>query len=114
MNDCLFCRIVRGEIPARKVFEDELVIAFHDINPARPRHLLIVPKRHIPTLNDIGEADVALVGGMFPLAARLAREAGCAESGYRTVFNCNRDAQQSVFHIHLHVLGGRGFTWPPG
>ena len=113
-RDCLFCRIVAGEIPATLVHRDETLVAFTDINPQAPLHVLIVPTRHIATLNDLGPADDALVGTMFRRAAALARERGYAERGYRTVFNCNREAGQTVFHIHLHLLAGRGLGWPPG
>jgi histidine triad (HIT) family protein len=112
--DCLFCRIVAGEIPAQIVYQDDHLVAFRDINPQAPLHVLIVPRRHIGTLNDLGPEDDAIVGEMQRRAAALAREHGHADRGYRTVFNCQRDAGQSVFHIHLHVLGGRPLTWPPG
>jgi histidine triad (HIT) family protein len=112
--DCLFCRIAAGEIPAQIVYQDERLVAFRDINPQAPLHVLIVPRRHIGTLNDLGPEDDAIVGEMQRRAAALAREHGHADRGYRTVFNCQRDAGQSVFHIHLHVLGGRPLTWPPG
>jgi len=114
-NDaCLFCRVVAGEVPARLLHQDEQLIAFGDINPQAPLHALIVPRRHIPTLNDLGPGDDALVGSMFRIAAALAAERGYADRGYRTVFNCNREAGQSVFHVHLHLLAGRGLAWPPG
>lgn len=112
--NCLFCRIASGEIPATKVYEDDTLVAFDDINPQAPMHVLVVPRRHIATLNDLVEADDQLVGEMLRRAAALAREHGHAERGYRTVFNCNAGAGQTVFHIHLHVLGGRPFAWPPG
>jgi histidine triad (HIT) family protein len=111
---CLFCRIVEGTIPARVVYSDDQVVAFHDINPQAPLHVLVIPKRHIATTNDLGEGDDALVGAMMRRAAIIAREHGYNEGGYRTVFNCNRDAGQTVFHIHLHLLAGRRLTWPPG
>jgi histidine triad (HIT) family protein len=114
MSQCLFCRIVSGEVPGTIVHQDDDLVAFRDVNPQAPLHVLIVPRRHIPTINDLTPAEDALVGSMFRRAAALAADHGCAERGYRTVFNCNRDAGQSVFHIHLHVLAGRGFTWPPG
>ena len=114
MTDCLFCRIAAGEIPATLVHQDERTIAFSDINPQAPLHLLIVPRRHIATLNDLTPADDDLVGSMFRTAASLAKQHGYAERGYRTVFNCNREGGQSVFHIHLHLLAGRGMAWPPG
>ncbi len=114
MNDCLFCKVIAREIPGQIVFEDDELVAFRDINPQAPLHLLIVPRRHVATLNDLQPGDDVLVGSMFRRAAALATEHGHAERGYRTVFNCNRDAGQTVFHIHLHVLGGRSMTWPPG
>ena len=114
MPDCLFCKIIAGEIPATLVYQDERLIAFRDLNPQAPMHVLIVPRRHIATLNDLAAEDDGLVGEMIRRAATLAKEHGHAEGGYRTVFNCNAGAGQSVFHIHLHVLGGRAMTWPPG
>lgn len=114
MADCLFCKIVSGEIPGAVVYQDDRLVAFKDINPQAPMHVLIVPRRHIPTLNDLTQQDDALVGEMIRRAAALAAEQGFAESGYRTVLNCNEGAGQSVFHIHLHVLGGRTMRWPPG
>ncbi len=114
MADCLFCKIAAGEIPATLVHKDEHLIAFKDINPQAPMHVLIVPRRHIATLNDLTPADDGLVGEMIRRAAALAVEHGHGDRGYRTVFNCNADAGQTVFHIHLHVLGGRSLHWPPG
>lgn len=114
MASCLFCRIIAGEIPATRVHEDDDLVAFEDINPQAPMHLLVVPKVHVATLNDLTPAHEALVGAMVRCAARLAADRGVAASGYRTVFNCNAAAGQTVFHIHLHVLGGRTLTWPPG
>lgn len=112
--ECLFCKIQRGEIPASIVFEDAEMIAFNDINPQAPTHVLIVPRRHIPTINDLTEENDGLIGRMMRRAAAIAAERGFGERGYRTVFNCNREAGQTVFHIHLHLLGGRGMGWPPG
>ena len=114
MPDCLFCKIATGDIPASIVYRDEHLIAFKDINPQAPLHVLVIPRRHIASLNDLGAEDDGLVGEMIRCAAALAREHGVADRGYRTVFNCNAEAGQTVFHIHLHVLGGRGLTWPPG
>lgn len=113
-ENCLFCKIAKGEIPAKLAYQDEQYVAFHDINPQAPTHILIVPRRHIRTLNDLTAEDNELVGGMFLVAQKLAREAGIAEPGYRVVFNCNHGAGQSVWHIHLHLLGGRSLHWPPG
>ena len=112
--DCLFCKIAAGKIPATIVHQDDELVAFKDINGQAPLHLLIIPRRHISTLNDLAPSDDALVGSMLRTAAMLASQHGYAERGYRTVINCNRDAGQTVFHIHLHLLAGRGLTWPPG
>jgi histidine triad (HIT) family protein len=112
--DCLFCKIVEGTVPASIVHRDEHLTAFKDINPQAPLHVLIVPRRHIDSLNALGPEDDDLVGEMVRRAAAIAREHGVADTGYRTVFNCNADAGQTVFHIHLHVLGGRAMSWPPG
>jgi histidine triad (HIT) family protein len=114
MSDCLFCRIIRKEIPASIVYEDDDVLAFNDINPQAPLHVLVIPKRHIDSLNAIGQAEDAVVGGLIRRAAAIARDKGYADRGFRTVFNTNAEAGQTVFHIHLHVLAGRGLTWPPG
>jgi histidine triad (HIT) family protein len=114
MSQCLFCRIIAGEIPATRVYEDDDLVAFNDISPQAPMHVLIVPKTHIATLNELLPAHDALIGSMVRRAAALAHDRGFAEGGYRTVFNCNAAAGQTVFHIHLHVLGGRAMTWPPG
>jgi histidine triad (HIT) family protein len=114
MADCLFCKIVRREIPATLVYEDERVAAFNDINPQAPTHVLVVPKRHIETLNELGTEDDRLIGELVRRAAAIAGERGLSAGGYRTVFNTNRDAGQTVLHIHLHLLGGRAMAWPPG
>jgi histidine triad (HIT) family protein len=111
-NDCLFCRIVRGEIPANIVAQDEHCIAFHDINPQAPTHVVVIPREHIPSLNEAGDA--VTIGRLSLMAAELARNLGLAERGYRTVVNTNADAGQTVFHVHLHLLGGRKMGWPPG
>jgi histidine triad (HIT) family protein len=114
MSDCLFCKIIAREIPASIVYEDDRVLAFNDINPQAPTHVLVIPKRHIATLNDLQPADDALVGEMVRRAAAIAVARGLATSGFRTVFNTNGDAGQTVFHVHLHLVGGRVMTWPPG
>jgi histidine triad (HIT) family protein len=113
-DDCLFCKIIAGIIPVKPVHDDAELIAIQDINPQAPLHVLIIPKIHIPSLNDLTGDHDALVGGMFRRAAAIARERGFSNLGYRTVFNTGPQAGQSVFHIHLHVLAGRSFTWPPG
>ena len=112
--DCLFCKIAAKQIPAKVLYEDDELFAIADINPQAPLHALIIPRKHVATLNDLGAADDALIGTMTRRAAALAKEHGYAERGYRAVFNTNGDAGQSVPHIHLHVLGGRGMKWPPG
>jgi histidine triad (HIT) family protein len=110
---CLFCRMIKGEAPSKKVFEDEKAYAFHDINPQAPTHILIVPKRHIRGLAEATAADADAIGYCHVVAAQLARERGI-ESGYRTVLNVGPDAGQSVFHLHVHLIGGRRMKWPPG
>ena len=112
MESCLFCRIARGEVPSKKAYEDDRVYAFHDINPQAPTHVLICPRKHIPTLNDVTAEDAPLIAHMFEVARKIAKDAGVSEKGYRTVFNVNVDAGQSVFHLHLHVIGGRKLSWP--
>ena len=114
MPDCLFCRIINREIPASIVYEDERVLAFNDINPQAPTHVLVVPKRHIATLNDVSGDDDALVGEVVRRAAAIAKARGISDGGFRTVFNTNREAGQTVFHLHLHLIGGRPMHWPPG
>ena len=114
MTDTIFGKIARGEIPADLVYEDEDVVAFRDLSPQAPTHVLVVPRKPIPTLNDAGPEDAELIGKLFLAAAQVAREAGIAERGYRTVVNCNAAAGQTVFHLHVHLLGGRPMQWPPG
>jgi histidine triad (HIT) family protein len=111
---CLFCRIIAGEIPSSKVFEDAELFAFNDINPQAPLHVLIVPRKHIATTNNLTIEDEALVGKLIRAAAAIATEKGYDQRGYRTVLNCNSEAGQTVFHIHLHLLAGRHLGWPPG
>lgn len=110
---CLFCKITAGEIPAKKIYEDELVVAFHDIAPQAPVHFLVIPKKHISTLSDLTEADRELAGHILYTAQRLANKLGC-EQGYRVTMNCNELGGQTVYHIHMHVLGQRQLAWPPG
>ena len=112
MTDCLFCKMVAGDIKPDIVYEDDNVLAFNDIAPQAPTHILIIPKQHISTLNDLEDAELG--GYLLKTAATIAKEKGFAEQGYRTVFNCNKDGGQAVYHLHLHLLGGRHLTWPPG
>jgi len=112
--DCLFCSIANRDIPAEIVHEDDQVVAFRDINAQAPTHVLIIPKKHSPTINDIEPSDNALIGHMAQTAKQIAKDAGAAEDGYRLVMNCNDDGGQTVYHIHMHVLAGRSLQWPPG
>jgi len=114
MSECLFCKMVSGEIAPDKVYEDDDVLAFRDISPQAPLHVLIIPKEHIATLNDLEERHAAVLGKMYLVVKQIAKQEGVAEDGYRTVMNCNRDGGQAVYHIHLHMLAGRGMQWPPG
>jgi histidine triad (HIT) family protein len=114
MSDCLFCRLAAKEIPSDIVYEDDQVVAFRDINPQAPVHVLVIPRRHVSGLDTATEADEALLGHLSQVAARLAEQEGLAENGYRVVINNGRDAGQAVAHLHLHVLGGRKMSWPPG
>lgn len=114
MTDCLFCKIVNNEIPARSVYEDEDIFAFEDINPQAPVHILIIPKEHFASLNDVPEEKGDILGRILIRAKRIAREKGLGERGYRIVLNTEKDSGQEVFHIHFHLLGGRRMTWPPG
>ena len=112
-SNCLFCKIANKQIPAEVVFEDERALAFVDINPQAPHHLLVIPKQHIPTINDISDENCEVVGYLQMVAAKLATEHGFADDGYRTVMNCNSHGGQTVYHVHLHVLGGKAMGWPP-
>lgn len=114
MADCIFCKIIEAEIPSQKVYEDDDLLAFEDINPAAPEHVVLIPKKHIETLNEAEEGDVLLLGKLLMAAKNIASERNLSEDGYRLVLNCKEGAGQSVFHIHLHLLGGRIFNWPPG
>ena len=113
-DNCLFCKILAGDIPADIVYESDTAIAFRDINPQAPTHVLIIPRKHISTINDIEDGDHAIVGSLYSAAREIAAAEGLSDVGYRVVMNCNEDAGQTVFHIHLHLLGGRTLTWPPG
>ena len=113
-QDCLFCKILSGDIPADIIYESADAVAFRDINPQAPTHVLIIPRRHIPTINDLDKNDQIIVGNLYAIAKNLALEEGIADTGYRVVMNCGEGAGQSVFHIHLHLLGGRRMGWPPG
>ncbi len=113
-KDCIFCKIIRGEIPAKKAFEDDEVLAFEDINPQAPVHLLIIPKLHLEHIEAAEDKDLTLMGKLLLVARNLARVKGVAQSGYRLVINTNPQSGQEVYHLHLHLLGGRRFTWPPG
>lgn len=113
-QNCIFCRIAARQIPVDMVFEDDAVVAFKDIKPQAPVHVLIIPREHMPTVNDMGNADPVLAGRIIAAAEKIARDLGVDKSGYRIVFNCNKDAGQEVFHVHAHLLGGRKFAWPPG
>ena len=112
--DCLFCKIARKEMDSTILYEDDQVVAFPDIDPQAPHHVLIIPKKHIATINELEESDINLVGHMTYVATQLADKLGIAEPGYRVLFNCNREGGQAVYHIHLHLLGGRKMQWPPG
>lgn len=114
MTDCLFCKMVSGEIKPDTVMETDDVLAFRDISPQAPTHILIIPKKHISTINDITDEDTEVMGKLFQVAKEVAAQEGLAEPGYRTVMNCNSDGGQAVYHIHLHLLGGRQLGWPPG
>ncbi len=113
-QNCIFCRIVAGEIAAGIVHSDAHAVVFRDVNPQTPVHLLVIPREHVESLNDTGRSDELLLGHLLRVAARAANEAGISESGYRTVINTGADGGQSVFHLHVHVLGGRPLRWPPG
>ena len=113
-ENCLFCGIVSGSVPSKMVYEDDQVYAFHDINPGAPTHVLIIPREHIATLNDLEERHEPLVGRIFSVAKKIAADLGLDEVGYRTVFNTNAGGGQTVYHIHLHLLAGRSLKWPPG
>ncbi len=114
MSECLFCKIAAGEIPAKVVFQDERVMAFEDINPQAPVHVIIIPRKHIPTVLDLTDADREIVGYMHTAAKQIATDKSLTENGFRLVINCGKSAGQEVFHLHIHMLSGRDFSWPPG
>ncbi len=114
MNDCLFCKIIAGDIPSTKVYEDDEILAFRDIEPQAPEHIIIIPKTHISSANELTDGNCGIVGKIFAVAARIAKESGFADTGYRVVNNCGADGGQTVGHIHFHLLGGRNLGWPPG
>ncbi len=114
MSDCLFCKIIKGQIPSKKVYEDDLVYAFHDIDPKAPVHVLIIPKKHVPGVPALAQEDDAVIGHIMRVAHQIAVDQKIADSGYRIVVNSGEDAGQAVFHIHYHLLGGRHLNWPPG
>jgi histidine triad (HIT) family protein len=113
-ENCIFCRILAGEVASTKVYEDPTAYAFRDADPKAPNHVLIIPKEHLESLNDASQSDEALLGHLMRLAPKIANQEGIAESGYRTVINTGGDGGQSVFHLHVHLMGGRPMTWPPG
>lgn len=114
MSDCLFCRIVAGSLPAKIVHQDEQCVAFEDIHPQAPTHILVIPRKHVSSLRDCGEEEQAILGHLLLTCAALARQKGLSENGYRIVANSGRDGGQTVFHLHVHLLGGRAMKWPPG
>ncbi len=114
MSDCIFCKIAAGEIPADLVYEDELVVGFRDLSPQAPTHVLLIPRKHIANINELQPEDEPIIGRLYSAAAKVAKQEGFSEQGYRTVINCNDDGGQTVFHVHLHLLGGRRMSWPPG
>ncbi|MCY6484253.1 histidine triad nucleotide-binding protein [Clostridium aestuarii] len=114
MEDCIFCKIVKGEIPSKKVYEDDKVLSFEDINPAAPTHILVIPKKHIESLNEITDEDSEIIAHIFKVCKEIAKKLNIQEGGYRIVMNCGKDGGQEVPHIHFHMLGGRNLTWPPG
>ncbi len=114
MSDCIFCKIASGEINASIVYQDDDVVAFNDLNPQAPTHVLVIPRKHVSRISELEEADAALAGRLILAANQIARDLGFVEEGYRLVLNCNEGAGQSVWHVHLHLLGGRTFGWPPG
>jgi histidine triad (HIT) family protein len=114
MTSCIFCKIAKGEIPAQKVYEDNLVLAFRDIQPQAPKHVVIIPKKHIETINDVAESDADILSNLLLACRKIAKDEKIDANGYRIVINCNEEGGQAVFHLHAHILGGRHMNWPPG
>lgn len=114
MEDCIFCKIVNRQIPSRIVYEDDSILAFHDIDPKAPVHVLVIPKQHIPSINEVTQENSQVIAHIFATMPKIAQQLGIKDSGYRVVVNCGKDAGQAVNHLHYHVLGGRSLTWPPG
>ncbi|ADK13871.1 MULTISPECIES: histidine triad nucleotide-binding protein [Clostridium] len=114
MEECIFCKIIKGEIPSEKIYEDDMVLSFKDIEPAAPVHVLIIPKKHIGSINDLTEDDSKIIAHIYLVAKQIAAKLGIDEKGYRIVTNCGEEAGQTVHHVHFHLLGGRSFAWPPG
>jgi histidine triad (HIT) family protein len=114
MENCIFCKIANREIPSRIVYEDESILAFHDIDPKAPVHILVIPKEHIPSVNELSQDNSRVIGHIFAVIPSIAQQAGIRDTGYRVVVNCGKDAGQAVNHLHYHVLGGRSLNWPPG
>lgn len=114
MDNCIFCKIVQGEIPCSKVYEDDSILSFKDINPEAPVHVLIIPKKHISNLNELGLDDLSIISHIFYKAKDIAKDLGIAEDGYRIIANCGKDGGQTVSHVHFHLMGGRSLAWPPG
>ena len=114
MSDCIFCKIIKGEIPSQKVYEDDLVLAFNDVSPQSPTHILVIPKKHISSLNAVDDNNKDIIGHIFSVISKISKEKGFAEAGYRVVNNCGNDGGQTVGHIHFHLLAGRQLQWPPG
>ena len=114
MEDCIFCKIIKGEIPCKKIYEDDKVLAFNDINPESPVHFLVIPKEHIQSVNSLNQEDIGVISHIFTVINKLVRELNISDKGYRIVNNCGQDGGQTVNHLHFHVLGGRNLKWPPG
>lgn len=112
MDNCIFCKIISGEIPSKKVYEDDLIYGFNDVNPVAPVHILLIPKKHISTLNDMTDEDIKIITHIYSVAKRIAKEVGISKEGYRIVTNCGENAGQTVFHVHFHLIGGKKLQWP--